>query len=139
MPSPSRQRGISLIEVLVAVLILSLGLLGVAAMQNKSLSMNHSAYLRSQANIMAYDILDRMRANRSAAMNGAYDHQPEAAVPAGGNIAAEDLRGWLSDLAATLPEGTAEITSSNENRVSVTVQWRDRDGETQAFVTVTEL
>lgn len=131
MPSPSRQRGVSLIEVLVAVLILSLGLLGVAAMQNKSLSMNHSAYLRSQANIMAYDILDRMRANRSAAMNGAYDH-PQGAPN-------DDLSDWLSDLAATLPEGTAEITSSNENRVSVTVQWRDRDGETRAFVTVTEL
>ncbi|QJQ94283.1 MULTISPECIES: type IV pilus modification protein PilV [Halomonadaceae] len=139
MQPPSCQRGVTLIEVLVAVLILSLGLLGVAAMQTKSLSMNHSAYMRSQANSMAYDVIDRMRANRGAALSGAYNHQRKAAAPAGGSVAATDVRDWLSDLEVTLPDGLGEILLSNGNRVSVTVEWRDRDGETQAFVTVTDL
>lgn len=56
-------RGFSLIEVLVAVFVLAIGLLGLAGLQAKSLQFNYSAYQRSQATILAYDIIDRMRAN----------------------------------------------------------------------------
>lgn len=132
------QQGVTLVEVLIAVLVLSVGLLGVAAMQTTALSMNHSAYLRSQANNMAYDIIDRMRANRPAALEGEYTREIQAEPPAGSGVAATDVREWLSDLAATLPEGQGEISLSSR-RLSVGVQWRDRDGEAQRFATVTDL
>ena len=67
-PSPSAdQRGATLIEVLVAMLVLSIGLLGLAGMQMTALKSNQSAYYRSQATVLAYDIIDRMRANRADA------------------------------------------------------------------------
>nr|WP_163501138.1 type IV pilus modification protein PilV [Halomonas socia] len=137
-PSLKGQQGVTLVEVLIAVLVLSVGLLGVAAMQTTSLQMNHSAYLRSQANNMAYDIIDRMRANRSASLDGDYAHEMQAGPPAGNSVAAADVREWLSDLALTLPEGKGEISLSTQ-RLSIGVQWRDRDGDSQHFVTVTDL
>jgi len=53
--------GFTLIEVLVAVVVLAGGLLGLAALQVTSLSSNQTAYNRSQATQLAYDIADRMR------------------------------------------------------------------------------
>ncbi len=55
------QKGVGLIEVMVTVLILSTSLMALAALQTRSLQYNNSAYLRSQANIMAYDLIDRIR------------------------------------------------------------------------------
>ena len=60
-----QQAGFSLLEVLIAVVILSIGLLGVAALQAQSMRYNHQAYLRGQAVQLAYDMSDRMRANDS--------------------------------------------------------------------------
>ena len=62
-----RQRGFTLLEVLIAVMLLAVGLLGLAGLQAVSLRNNHSAYLRSQATMLTYDIIDSMRTNRSAA------------------------------------------------------------------------
>ncbi len=62
----SRQSGFSLLEVLIAIVITSIGLLGLAAMQATGLRNNHSAYHRSQATVLAYDIADRMRSNASS-------------------------------------------------------------------------
>ena len=66
-------RGFTLIEVLVSVLVLAIGLLGLASLQANSMKHNHNAYLRSQATVLAYDIIDRMRANISTAEAGNYD------------------------------------------------------------------
>ncbi len=60
------QRGMTLLEVLVALLVLSIGLMGLAGLQGTSLHMNNSAYQRSQATALAYDIADRVRANVDA-------------------------------------------------------------------------
>ncbi|KJS64413.1 MAG: hypothetical protein JM57_13890, partial [Comamonadaceae bacterium BICA1-1] len=59
-----RQRGASLIEVLVAFLLLTFGLLGMSAMQINALQNNHSALQRSQASMLAHFKMDAMRANR---------------------------------------------------------------------------
>lgn len=66
-------RGFTLIEVLVALLVLSIGLLGLAALQNTALQFNTDSYQRTQATLLAYDILDRMRTNPSAVSAGNYD------------------------------------------------------------------
>ncbi|MEJ2142634.1 MAG: type IV pilus modification protein PilV, partial [Gammaproteobacteria bacterium] len=54
--------GFSLLEVMIAMVIFSIGLIGLAGLQSASLGYNHSAYLRSQATYLAYNILDKMRA-----------------------------------------------------------------------------
>ena len=59
----TRQSGISLVEVIVTILILSIGLLGMAALQNTSLKLAYDSYLRTQASFLAYDLIDRIRAN----------------------------------------------------------------------------
>ena len=62
-----RSTGFSIIEVLVALLVLAIGLLGLAALQAQGLRFNHDAYVRTQATHLAYDIIDRMRSNRANA------------------------------------------------------------------------
>jgi len=67
------QRGFTLLEVLIAVVILSVGLLGLAALQATSLKSNHASLVRSQIAILSYDMVDRMRANMPAVTLGDYD------------------------------------------------------------------
>ncbi|MDH3266385.1 MAG: type IV pilus modification protein PilV, partial [Gammaproteobacteria bacterium] len=76
------QSGFTLIEVLVSVLVLSIGLVGVAALQGVSLKNTQSAFMRSQATALAYDLADRMRANVLSARLGLYDPGTAAAVAA---------------------------------------------------------
>lgn len=68
-----RQTGFSLIEVLISIFVLSVGLLGAASIQLQGMQNAQSAYLRSQATIIAYDMADRMRANPVGLANGDYD------------------------------------------------------------------
>lgn len=65
--------GFTLIEVLIAVVILAGGLLGLAALQATTLRNNQSAYFRSLATQLAYDISDRMRSNRAGVIAGNYN------------------------------------------------------------------
>lgn len=65
----SKSRGFTLIEVMLALVIFSIGLLGLATLQATSLQQSHTAYLKTQATYLAYDILDRMRANIDEATN----------------------------------------------------------------------
>src|ERR1700683_3979002 len=67
-----RHDGFTILEVLVSLVILSIGLLGTAKLMLYSSHANDSAYLRSQATELAYEILDNMRANRQQALAGAY-------------------------------------------------------------------
>lgn len=73
-------KGFTLVEVLVALLILSIGLLGLAGLQAGGLRSNHSAYLRSQAVMLAHDMADRMRSNPVAAAADCYKI-PNAGCP----------------------------------------------------------
>jgi type IV pilus assembly protein PilV len=123
------QTGLSLLEVLVAVVVLSLGILGVAGLMNVSLKNSHSALLRAQAAQYAYDMLDRMRVNRTQALAGNYDLPLAAGPPAGTSLADHDRIGWLNQL-ATLPEGDGEIRvtvdpTGNVVRARVRVQWSE--------------
>lgn len=117
----NRQDGFTLIEILVAVLILSLGLLGLAGLQAASMRANHSAYLRSQATQLAYDIADRMRANMAGVkdVNGKMYYndpilapQPACYTSAGcsaAQLAGDDAARWTADLQALLPAGSAGV------------------------------
>lgn len=111
--SSYKQRGVSLIEVLVTALIMGVGLIGMASLQSKSAQFNQGAYLRSQANLLAYDIAERMRTNRNEAITGSVadlDNE-KAAVPnpyetdyatteaSGSNTSDKDLAEWKQNLA----------------------------------------
>lgn len=112
-----KERGFTLLEVLVAVLVLSFGLLGLAGLQAASIRANHSAYLRSQATQLAYDMADRMRANISAVDAGNYNNPSATISPscyaAGGCaasvLAADDAYRWNQAIAAALPPGSAGV------------------------------
>jgi len=135
-PSRDRQRGATLVETLVALLILSIGLLGVAGLQMQALRGNHGAHLRSQATMLANDIADRMRANRTVALAGAYN-VAVGAVPSGGTLANLDVIAWKESLDDILPAGDGAVVLAG-NIATITVQWTDRLGA-DTFVTETEL
>ena len=130
------QSGISMIEVLIAILILTIGLLGMAALQAKATQFNHSAYLRTQAVNLTYDIGDRIRANRAPAISGAYNHAFSANKPTGTSIAAQDLSQWLTILENTLPGGEGAV-STNGNVITIQIRWNDarQENALQTFVT----
>ncbi len=151
--SGSRQSGATMIEVLVALFVLSVGLLGVAAMQQVGLRNSHSAHLRSQATALAYDMADRMRANVRAAREERYDTDlavdPDLDVcvanPTPDEVIDCDISQWLDSLQRVLPlgDGTIEVEAlaGGMQRATITVQWDDTRGEGDAlvFTTVTQL
>jgi len=126
--SLKNNRGFTLVEVLVAVVILSIGLLAVAGMQTTSLRGGNNALYRSQAVLGAEDILDRMRANRAAALNGAYDIALTASAPTSpATLANEDLAEWKNTLAINLPSGDGSVDVA-AGEATVVVEWQDSYG-----------
>jgi len=131
-------RGFSLIEALVSLVVLSIGLLGVAGLQLTSLRSNQGAALRSQATFLAYDIIDRMRANSGAALAGAYNI-PFGATGAGGTPAGNDLIAWKQNLTRTLPVGASGTAPDGcvqldpvTHIVSVYILWDDTHAAPQS-------
>jgi type IV pilus assembly protein PilV len=138
-------RGFTLVEVLVSLVVFSLGLLGVAKLVLVTSHSNDSAYLRSQASALAYQILDNMRANLSASTTSGYD-TPLGANPAAPTScvglgttctptqqAAWDVYSWIqhlnsaNNLGGGLPAGTGSVVTSTTPPVTatITVQWDD--------------
>ena len=128
--------GFSLIEVMIAVLVLAVGILGAGALQTVGLQTTQGAYLRSQGVILASDIIDRMRANRSVAAS--YVNAPAAAEPdascwsaAGGctpaQIATIDVWRWHNSLAGTLPNGVGIVVKDASNNYVITVTWAENE------------
>ena len=118
MPAARRQRGDTMIEVLVTVIIIAVGVLGAAALQVttlKNLSSSHSA---SVAAIVAEDFSERMRANPVATLADNYVHSaaPGAFTDCAANactptqLADYDMGTWWAQLTAVLPSGSAEVT-----------------------------
>lgn len=138
-----RQRGVGLIEILVAVLILSLGLLGMAGLQANALKANQGSYTRSQAVMLSYYILDAMRADRSAAIGLSYNMNatcsPGAITTA--DLAGNTRRDWLTSLRAGLGDANTTcgaITCDALGNCSVSITWDDSratGGTTQTLQT----
>jgi type IV pilus assembly protein PilV len=127
------QRGVTLLEVLISIVVLSVGLLGYAGLQTLSMKNNTSAFQRSQATMLTYDIVDRMRANRpnlasySVGLNSV------------GSYA--DVISWKNNVASALPDGKAKVEVDLAGTATITIQWDDnRDGtDPIQFITETVL
>lgn len=126
------QRGVTLLEVLISIVVLSVGLLGYAGLQTVSMKNNTSAFQRSQATMLTYDIVDRMRANKP--------NLASYSVAIGVLGTYPDVISWKNDVAAALPDGKASIAVDLAGNAKITIQWDDnRDGTPIQFVTETAL
>lgn len=128
LPRPRRaQAGVGLLEVLIAVLVLSFGLLGLAGLQMSSLRNNQSAMERSMAVVESYTIVDAMRVDRTNAINGAFNLGLES-DPAGATFAANELTKWRNRLGALLgPDATGSVACNGAD-CTIVVQWNDQRG-----------
>lgn len=129
----SGQRGVGLIEVLVAVLILSIGLLGIAMVQTRSLASNNGAMTRAMAVVASYTIFDAMRADSTNALAGAYNGTIDtSACPTdSGTLAASALADWCVNLRDTFgaanatPTGKIEAVAGSLDTFQVTITFDD--------------
>ena len=130
----NKQRGVTIIEVLVAMLILAVGLLGMASMQVRAVSDTSNSSFRSIAIFYANDMADRIRSNPVGERGNLYNDESGGAVKAScltvagcdsSDMAANDKFEWLTNVAQALPAGTGEITK-NGNVYTVTVSWNSR-------------
>ncbi len=152
--------GFTLIEVLVALVVLSIGLLGVAGLQAKSQQFSRSAYLNTQATVLAHDMFERMRANPQGLLNSNkyYDHpvatkKTNCFTLTGCSVEAmakNDMYEWAQDAARKLPGGkvvvcidstaddgepAAPACDGNGKFYAVKVWWQNLKAETHRVVT----
>ena len=122
--------GFSLIEVLVSILVVSIGLLGVAGLFSNGIKNTDSAYVRSQAVLLAYDLADRMRANPSVLASYALAADTTLSAPANNcssqtctstQLAAADLYDWKTGI-AQLPAGDGVVVIAAPS-ATITISW----------------
>jgi type IV pilus assembly protein PilV len=124
--NPSRSRGVSLIEVLVSVVVLSIGMLGAAALQASALRGNQGSFERTQISILTQSIFDAMRANRAAVMSNAYNTSGWlCSAPSTGTLAGTDLARWYAALQAQVQPGACGRIECNAGACSVSTRWDD--------------
>ena len=132
--SPRAQRGFTLVEILVTVVLISVGLLGIAALQLTTLRGNQESYVRSQASVLAGDILDRIRANPFKFREGAYDADFDE-TDSDNAAAGDDLTKWQNTIDQILPGGAAVSAgrilrfpdpTTRRQVVEITIRWRER-------------
>ena len=126
-----RIKGFSLLEVMVSLFVFSIGMLGLAGMQVAAMKNSTSAHFRNTAMILASDIADKMRANGAqvaANPTTAYVYtggtvpgaQPACETPAGcssADMESNDLNTWINNVAASLPNGAAQICRDSDPEV----------------------
>lgn len=141
----NKNAGFTLIEVLIAMVVLAVGLLGLAGLQATSLRNNQSAYNRSQATQLAYDLADRMRANvagkatYTSILPGAATAKTNClptTMPVTGcspaEMAENDLFEWNLAVTTTLPSGVGIIAVAT-GVYTITINWDDdRNGNTDS-------
>ena len=129
--------GFTLLEVMIAMMILAIGLLGMASLMVTSLQNNQGAYARAQATVLAYDIVERMRANRTKAEadsspyalasgspgDAAKDCQQNGCNPS--EMAAWDMAQWWTDLQTSIPGATATVKQISGRSYEINLSWQE--------------
>lgn len=138
--SVRRQSGISMVEALVALVVLSVGLLGIAGLYVSSLRTGRTALIRTQAVTLVGDMADRIRANGRAGL--AYDTAEYAGAPeaqgcvvdancTAEELAEDDLAGWIDTVSVALPSATPTVTftaaagAGRPDQFTIDVQWQE--------------
>ena len=143
---PLRQKGLSLIEVMIALAVFSFGLLALAALMASGLKYNTSALHRSYATSQAYDMADRMRANRIGVIDGFYNNLgASSTLPNCVSFVSEcestcdseamavyDDEQWNNYNACLLPQGSGTVSFNSASGIyTITISWNDdRDPDT---------
>ena len=120
--------GFTLLEVLIALVVLSFGLLGLAALQAYSVKANQSAHFRSQATALANMMLDSLRANRPQLSQYYSNDYAEFACdddPDTSTRPLNDLETWRQQIACQLPAGRGAIAPISANEIAVCIRWTD--------------
>lgn len=126
-PGGVYQRGFTLLEVLIALVVLAVGMLGIAALQARGMQYNTDAYARTQATILAYDMIDRMRTRSYPLSNDPDKNKLEDAMQlytttaanndgacdTASTVVAEELECWQLEIDRTLPGGTNGTVACN--------------------------
>lgn len=137
------KKGFTLLEVMVAMVIFAIGLIGLASLQSISLQSEHASYSRSQAILLAYDMADRIKANASGSVSYVIDANTTTVAGYNGStmctantctisdIVLYDMGLWKASLATLLPSGRGAITIPSALNHTITVHWdEDRTGAT---------
>jgi len=128
---PRRQYGVGIIEILVAVLVLSIGLLGLAGLQMRTLRNSQSALERGVAVMETHAIADAMRADRLKATTAPYVYNiaiGAAAPVAGATFSSKILAGWRANLIALLGDEATGSVNCNGALCVVVIRWNDSRG-----------
>jgi type IV pilus assembly protein PilV len=129
-------RGFTLVEAMVALIVLSIGLLGIAALYVETLRAGRTSLYRTEAVNLATDLADKMRSNRVPA-NAYACGNPCNAASGGNAIAITDLTGWVAAIGAQLPGGAGAVTytaatATTPNVYVIQVGWAEV-GQTDAI------
>lgn len=141
----ARADGFSLVEVLIALLVLGFGLLGYALLQTMALRFTQSANQRTQATTLAYDLLDQMRANRFQASwysTAGFDAGTVTACgapPTGTVSVADSIARWQCQVVRTLGPGASANVQFVNGEVVVGVAWNDERWKSSGAITESEL
>lgn len=124
------QQGLSLLEVLIAVLVLSIGMLGVAGMQTATIKNSQSAQLRSVAVVLAAGMAERIRAQPQAARAGQFSLAKQCStLTSNSTLAQREMSSWISDIRlklGTIDTTCGQIVHDSQNRTyTVSVIWDD--------------
>lgn len=141
-PTRTQQSGLGMIEILVALLILSVGLLGLAAMQVTATKMTTQSQQKTQAILLAQDMIERVRANHAnaSAYSGITVQSSDSCATdfssAAGNVAANDAAEWTNSVRCLLADGRGVVrVNAANNTVSVRLFWETRmDADNDAFI-----
>ena len=124
---PKSQRGSSLIEVLIAMLLLSVGLLGMVSLKAAALKYTGQSNARGTASMHAADMMDRLRANPARAVSGQYNLGIDvAAAPAPVTVAEVDLVQWRQRISESLPGGSGSVAVAADSTVRLVLRWNER-------------
>lgn len=148
-----RSRGVTLIEMMVAVLVLSIGLLGIAGLQTATAKYKVNTWARSSVSTLLADLSERVRINPEEAgtsfaaagvtspssyvVNDNWNTQQAAALTISKNCettacttserATFDLLAWRNKLRTSMPQGAALVSGDRRNGLDVTMMWYDKE------------